>query len=93
MSNFLERLKCNKVGGYLNLNFQETRGSFAKAATLLKPATKIVRERLRVGFVILKQHMMVDMQKDKQRLILQELELISSIDHKDSDNNSEKDGV
>ena len=61
MANFLDKLKSNKVGGYLNLNIQQTKGSFTKATTLLKPATKMVRERMRFGFVRLKQHMLLEM--------------------------------
>lgn len=43
MSQFLEKLRTNRVGAYVKLSLQESKGYFQKAATLLKPATKIIR--------------------------------------------------
>lgn len=78
-------MRTNRVGAYVKLNLQESKGYFQKAATLLKPATKIIRERLRFGFVRLKKNMLVDRSSDEKRLILEELDKISSIENKDSD--------
>ncbi len=43
MSKFLEKLRTNRIGAYVKLSLQESKGYFQKAATLLKPATKMVR--------------------------------------------------
>lgn len=59
------------MGAYVKLSLQESKGYFQKAATLLKPATKIIRERLRFGFVRLKKNMMIDRSSDEKRLILE----------------------
>jgi RecA-family ATPase len=59
LTQFLGKLRTNRVGAYVKLNLQESKGYFQKAATLLKPATKIIRERIRYGFVRLKKNMMV----------------------------------
>jgi hypothetical protein len=59
LTQFLGKLRTNRVGAYVKLNLQESKGYFQKAATLLKPATKIIRERIRHGFVRLKKNMMV----------------------------------
>lgn len=57
MSRFLEQLRTNRVGAYVKLNLQESRGYFEKAATLIKPAEKLIKDRLRFGFVRLKRNM------------------------------------
>jgi hypothetical protein len=90
MSKFLEKLRTNRVGAYVKLSLQESRGYFQKAATLLKPATKIVRERLRFGFVRLKRNMLEERSREEQRLILDDLERISSIERRDSEMSSGK---
>lgn len=84
MSRFLEQLRTNRVGAYVKLNLQESRGYFEKAATLIKPAEKLIKDRLRFGFVRLKRNMQEE-RDGEQRRILEELDKISSIDRKESD--------
>lgn len=73
LSQFLGNLRTNRVGSYVKLNLQESKGYFEKAATLLKPAAKMVKERITFGFVRLKKNMLYERSLDERRTIFEEL--------------------
>lgn len=67
----------------MKLNLQESKGYFLKAATLLKPLGKVLRERVQFGFIRLRQNMIEQREANKSKM-LADLEGMSSISNKHS---------
>ena len=82
LTKFLGNLRSNKINSFIKLNMEESKGYFDKAATMLKPITKITHIRLQAVFTQLKSHMA--QQQEKERILI-DIERISSIENKESE--------